>query len=109
MLLPGLTAITGVVQRDHPKLQGKLLNSAFAEFPIVGSQIHQQPGVSAFGHTTMSLIVGLLGALYGARGCANAMQNTPRTGRTPTTTGTLTAIAIRTQRPDLDPLAGTDS
>lgn len=78
-LLLALTAITGAVLRDHPKLQGKLLNSAFAEFPIIGGQIHQQLGVSAFGHTTMSLIVGILGALYGARGFANALQNTLNT------------------------------
>ena len=50
-LLLVLTAVTGVVLRDHPQLQGKLLNSAFAEFPIIGDQIHQQLGVAAFGHT----------------------------------------------------------
>ena len=78
-LLLVLTAVTGVVLRDHPQLQGKLLNSAFAEFPIIGDQIHQQLGVAAFGHTTLSLTVGILGALYGARGFANALQNTLNT------------------------------
>jgi membrane protein len=78
-LLLVLTAVTGVVLRDHPKLQGKLVNSAFAEFPIIGGQIHQQLGVTAFGHTTLSLIVGIFGALYGARGFANALQNTLNT------------------------------
>ena len=78
-LLLLMTAVTGVVLRDHPKLQEKLLNSAFAEFPIIGGQIHQQLGVAAFGHTTLSLIVGILGALYGARGFANALQNTLNT------------------------------
>lgn len=78
-LLLALTAITGVVLRDHPKLQEKLLNSAFAEFPIIGGQIHQQLGVAGFGHTTLSLIVGILGALYGARGLVNALQNTLNT------------------------------
>lgn len=78
-LLLALTAVTGVVLRGHPKLQGKLLNSAFAQFPIVGGQIHQQLGVASFGHTTLSLIVGILGSLYGARGFANALQNTLNT------------------------------
>jgi membrane protein len=78
-LLLTLTAITGVVLRDHPRLQEKLVNSAFAEFPIIGGQIHQQLGVAAFGHTTVSLLVGILGALYGARGFANALQNTLNT------------------------------
>lgn len=78
-LLLALTAVTGVVLRGNPKLQGKLLNSAFAEFPIVGGQIHQQLGVASFGHTTLSLTIGILGALYGARGFANALQNTLNT------------------------------
>jgi membrane protein len=78
-LLLVLTAVTGVVLRDHPKLQQELLDSAFAEFPIIGGQIHEQLGVAAFGHTTLSLIVGILGALYGARGFANALQNTLNT------------------------------
>jgi len=78
-LLLALTAILGVVLRDHPRLQSQLLNSAFAEFPIIGGQIHQQLGVATFGHTSLSLIVGFLGALYGARGFANALQNTLNT------------------------------
>jgi membrane protein len=77
-LLLALTAIVGVVLRSHPKLQQHLVNSAFAEFPIVGGQIHQQVGVASFGNT-FSLIVGILGSLYGARGFANALQNTLNT------------------------------
>jgi YihY family inner membrane protein len=78
-LLLALTATAGAVLRDHPQLKEKLLNSAFAEFPIIGGQIHEQLGVAAFGHTTLSLSVGILGALYGARGWANALQNTLNT------------------------------
>lgn len=77
-LLLALTAIAGVVLRSHPKLQQHLVNSAFAEFPIVGGQIHQQLGVANFGNT-FSLVVGILGSLYGARGFANALQNTLNT------------------------------
>jgi membrane protein len=39
-LLLALTAVAGVVLRAHPKLQEQLVKSAFAEFPIVGGQIH---------------------------------------------------------------------
>ncbi|MBV9353131.1 MAG: YihY/virulence factor BrkB family protein [Mycobacterium sp.] len=74
-LLLALTAIAGAVLRAHPTIQEHLLNSAFAEFPIVGGQIHQQLGVATFGGTTISLIVGFLGAMYGARGFANGLQN----------------------------------
>ncbi len=74
-LLLALTAVLGAVLRAHPKLQERLVNSAFAEFPIIGGQLHQQLGVASFGHTTVSLTVGVLGALYGARGFANGLQN----------------------------------
>ncbi len=74
-LLLVLTAVTGVVLRAHPTIQQHLVNSAFAEFPIIGGQLHQQLGVATFGDTALSLTVGILGALYGARGFANGLQN----------------------------------
>jgi membrane protein len=74
-LLLALTTILGLVLRNSPRLQRDLLNSAFAEFPIIGSQIHDQLGVANFGNA-FSLIIGLLGAFYGGRGFANALQNT---------------------------------
>jgi membrane protein len=77
-LLLALTAIVGVLLRSHPKLQQHLVNSAFAEFPIVGGQIHQQLGVEHFGNT-FTLTVGILGSLYGARGFAYSLQNTLNT------------------------------
>lgn len=74
-LLLALTAVLGVVLRTHPTIQEHLLKSAFAEFPIIGGQLHQQLGVASFGNTALSLTVGILGALYGARGFANGLQN----------------------------------
>jgi YihY family inner membrane protein len=86
-LLLALTTIVGLLLRKSPRLQHELVNSAFAEFPIIGTQIHDQLGVVTFGNG-VSLTIGLLGALYGARGFANALQNTmsvlwavPRTDR----------------------------
>ncbi|MCW2650454.1 MAG: rane protein [Mycobacterium sp.] len=75
-LLLALTTIVGVALRTHPQLQQKLINSAFAEFPIVGQQIHNQLGVAAFSNTLFGLTVGVGGALLGARGFANTLQNT---------------------------------
>jgi hypothetical protein len=43
-LLLALTTILGLALRKYPELQRDLLNSAFAEFPIVGTQIHDQLG-----------------------------------------------------------------
>jgi membrane protein len=74
-LLLALTTTLGLVLRNSPRLQRDLINSAFAEFPIIGTQIHDQLGVAAFGNA-FSLIIGLLGAFYGGRGFANALQNT---------------------------------
>lgn len=45
-LLLALTALAGVALRRYPQLQHKLISSAFAEFPNVGSQIHHQLGRS---------------------------------------------------------------
>jgi uncharacterized BrkB/YihY/UPF0761 family membrane protein len=44
-LLLALTTNLGLVLRNSPKLQRDLVNSAFAEFPIIGTQIHEQLGV----------------------------------------------------------------
>jgi membrane protein len=77
-LLLALTAVVGVVLRSHPKLQQHLVNSAFAEFPIVGGQIHQQLGVANFGNA-FTFTIGILGSLYGARGFAYSLQNTVNT------------------------------
>jgi membrane protein len=78
-LLLAFTAILAVALRKFPELHAKLVNSAFAEFPIVGAQIHDQLGVEAFSDTKFSLTVGILGALIGGRGFAHALQNTLNT------------------------------
>lgn len=75
-MLLAFTAVLGVALRAHPGLHQRLVNSAFAEFPIVGGQIHDQLGVEAFSGTLPALIIGVAGALIGGRGFAHAMQNT---------------------------------
>jgi membrane protein len=77
-LLLALTTVVGVALRKSPRLQHELVNSAFAEFPIIGTRIHDQLGVASFGNAA-SLAIGLLGALLGGRGFANAVQNTMST------------------------------
>jgi YihY family inner membrane protein len=74
-LLLALTTILGVALRKYPELQHDLVNSAFAEFPIIGGQLHDQLGVATFGNA-VSLTVGVLGAIFGGRGFANALQTT---------------------------------
>jgi len=71
-LLLAFTAVLGVALRSHPGLHQKVVSSAFAEFPIVGGQIHDQLGVEAFSGTFLSLLFGTAGALIGGRGFAHA-------------------------------------
>lgn len=78
-LLLAFTAVLGVVLRSHPDLHAKVVSSAFAEFPIVGGQIHDQLGVEAFSGTAPSLLIGVGGALIGGRGFAHALQKTLNT------------------------------
>jgi membrane protein len=78
-LLLAFTAVLGVALRSHPELHQKAVNSAFAEFPIVGGQIHDQLGVEAFSGTFPSLMIGIAGALIGGRGFAHALQRTLNT------------------------------
>jgi YihY family inner membrane protein len=78
-LLLALTAILGVVLRTHPRLHEDLVNSAFAEFPIVGAQIHDQLGVEKFSGTAFAFTTGIVVAVLGGRGFAHALQNTINT------------------------------
>ncbi|MFL6084798.1 MAG: YihY/virulence factor BrkB family protein [Mycobacterium sp.] len=78
-LLLALTAVLGVALRKYPELHEKLVNSAFAEFPIVGAEIHQRLGVEKFSGTGLALTAGVVVALLGGRGFAHAMQNTLNT------------------------------
>jgi membrane protein len=75
-LLLALTAVLGVALRKYPELHDKLVNSAFAEFPIVGAEIHQQLGVEEFSGTAFAVIAGIVVAALGGRGFAHALQNT---------------------------------
>lgn len=78
-LLLAFTAVLGVALRRFPELHQKLVNSAFAEFPIVGAEIHQQLGVEKFSGTAFALTAGMVVAVLGGRGFAHALQNTLNT------------------------------
>lgn len=75
-LLLALSGILGLVLKGNLSLQASIQSSALAEFPIIGTQLKSQIGVSSLGHSGPALIIGILGALLGGRGLANAMQNT---------------------------------
>jgi membrane protein len=72
-LLLVLVTVLGLVLAGNPGLQQDVLNSALAEFPLIGTQLRQN--VHSLGRNGFGLAVGLVFTLYGARGVANAMQN----------------------------------
>lgn len=72
-LLLVLVTVLGIVLRSDPALQHKLLNSALAEFPVIGQQL--RPKSLAGSESGVALAIGIIGTFLGARGVANAAQN----------------------------------
>ncbi len=71
-LLLILVTVLGIVLRSNASLQTQILDSAFAQFPIIGDQL--RGNVHSLNKTGLGLAVGLLGTLFGARGIGSAMQ-----------------------------------
>jgi membrane protein len=63
--------ILGYVLSGNPGLQQHILTSALSQFPVVGSQLHDP---SRIGGGATGLVIGILGALYGGLGVAQAVQ-----------------------------------
>jgi membrane protein len=63
--------ILGYVLSGDPGLQQHILTSALSQFPVVGQQLRDP---SRIGGGVVGLVIGVLGALYGALGVAQAMQ-----------------------------------
>jgi YihY family inner membrane protein len=78
-LLLAMSGVFGLVLAHHPALERRLTESALSEFPIIGGQLGSQVGVSSLHNSGPALVIGLLGTVWGARGLANAVQNTLNT------------------------------
>lgn len=72
LLLVAITVL-GILLAHSPSLQHKILNSAFQDFPVVGTQLRKN--IHSLNRTGLGLGLGLVGTFYGARGVASAMQN----------------------------------
>ncbi len=72
-LLLVLITVLGIVLRDYPSLQTKVLNSALTDFPIIGQQLKEN--VHSLNRTGVGFVVGFIGVLLGARGVTSAIQN----------------------------------
>ena len=67
------TAVLGLVLVGDPTLQQEVLDTALEQIPVVGPQLQDNP--ETFGGGTTGVVVGLVGALYGALGVSLAVQN----------------------------------
>jgi membrane protein len=71
LLLLG-SSILGFLLQGNPDLQGDLIDSALAQFPVIGDQLGRPEGLTG---SSTAIIVGGLVALYGALGLGQALQN----------------------------------
>ncbi|MGK5114059.1 MULTISPECIES: YihY/virulence factor BrkB family protein [unclassified Geodermatophilus] len=71
-----LATVLGLVLAGNPELQAQLLDSALAEFPVIGEQLGTP---ERLGGGFTGVVVGGLVALYGALGLGQAMQHTMNT------------------------------
>jgi len=72
-LLLVLVTLLDLVLRHDPALRHKLVDSALSAYPVIGTQIKNS--IHPLTSTGLALAAGLIGALFGARGVARAMQN----------------------------------
>jgi YihY family inner membrane protein len=68
-----LATILEITLKNDPDLRKNLLNSAIAQYPVIGPQIEGQLG--SMSGSGVALVFGMLILVYGARGVAAAMQN----------------------------------
>ena len=66
------TSILGFVLGAKPEWQEEILDSALAQFPIVGDQLGRPEGLRG---SAAGVAFGALAALYGALGLAQSLQN----------------------------------
>jgi YihY family inner membrane protein len=71
LLLLGST-ILGFILTGNSELQAKIVNSALAQFPVVGRQLADDP--RHLGGGSIGLVVSILGSMYGGLGVAQATQ-----------------------------------
>ncbi|TDB89872.1 YihY/virulence factor BrkB family protein [Actinomadura sp. 7K534] len=72
LLLLLVTAL-GFALEDNPDLQQRVLDSALAQFPVLGDQIGAN--IHSFQGSILALATGSIGSLYGGLGVVQAAQN----------------------------------
>lgn len=73
------STILGFVLAGDGELQRRLLDSALGQLPVVGDDLQRPDGI---GGGVAGLVIGIAGALYGAMGVGQAVQNACNTAWT---------------------------
>ena len=72
-LLLLFATILGFLLPNNPRLQSSLINSALANFPVIGEQLRS--AVHPLEGNTAALVIGIIGTIYGAFGIGLSAQN----------------------------------
>jgi YihY family inner membrane protein len=72
-LLLVFVTVLGYVAHDDPSLRHDLLDTALADFPVVGDELRRNVG--ALGGNGLALVVGLLVLIWGSLGVAQVAQH----------------------------------
>jgi membrane protein len=72
-LLLLMLTILGFVLHGDAHLRNSLVNSALAQFPVVGAAL--RPAIRSPAGSTVGLVIGIIGTLYGSIGAAQATQH----------------------------------
>jgi YihY family inner membrane protein len=72
-LLLVFVTVLGYVAHDDPGLRRDLLDTALADFPVVGQELRRNVG--ALGGNGLALVVGLLALVWGSLGVAQVSQH----------------------------------
>lgn len=67
------SSVLGILLQGEPRWQESLLDSALAQFPIIGDELGRPEGLSG---SVSGVAIGALVALYGCQGLGQAVQNT---------------------------------
>jgi membrane protein len=70
------SSILGFVLQGYPEIEQAALESTLAQFPIIGTELGRPEGLQG---SVSAIVIGALGALYGALGLGLALQNVQST------------------------------
>ncbi|MGZ8567192.1 MAG: YihY/virulence factor BrkB family protein [Actinomycetota bacterium] len=72
-LLMALDAIAAFILHGDPELRRRVVDSALAEFPVIGDQIRSSVG--AIGGSTFALVLGIVGAVWAGMAVLTSVQS----------------------------------